>query len=235
MGGIQSNSIGPFNHAGGQTANDPYAFPSRQDDGLTSSGCNWGGGSQWFGGKDSTDAQIYPFPIYYYARFLGAAYGDKDEYNSVKMKQWKICNLSDVKDGKKPSKAALDCINNKIIKLVVQIAIDIANEAKNQLKTVSGYNQLNKIDDLKLEDVLDKSSELWGIPPSGRSAKPLFEYYTGTKDVIKKFEDYYKSFKCPVSTPNVGEQMSAIDMAKAWISITQPDTGIYVSMIVRRP
>ena len=60
LDGVQSNWIGPFTHAGGFTANDPYANPSTQ---TGAGGDNWGGGSQWFGGKKSSSGQIYPFPI----------------------------------------------------------------------------------------------------------------------------------------------------------------------------
>ena len=73
--------------------------------------------------------------------------------------QWKVCDLAGVKDNTKPSKEALDCINNNIIKPAVQIAIDIANDAKNQL--TSDYSYLKDVADLKIEDVLDTSSQMW--------------------------------------------------------------------------
>jgi hypothetical protein len=66
LGGTQSNWIGPFCHQGGFTceASDPYCTSHPQ---VGVSGDNWGGGSEWYGvGGD----QIYPFPYYYYARFV---------------------------------------------------------------------------------------------------------------------------------------------------------------------
>lgn len=67
LGGSQSNWIGPFCHAGGFTceANDPYCHSKGQ---VGPSGDNWGGGSLWAGTGEG--GQIYPFPMYYYARFV---------------------------------------------------------------------------------------------------------------------------------------------------------------------
>jgi hypothetical protein len=68
LGGTQSNWVGPFCHQGGHTcaANDPYCTSSPQK-GI--SGDNWGGGSLWVGAGGG-GSQIYPFPYYYYARFV---------------------------------------------------------------------------------------------------------------------------------------------------------------------
>lgn len=67
LGGTQSNWIGPFCHQGGTSCewNDPYC-QSKPQKGQT--GDNWGGGSLWRGSGDGD--QIYPFPYYYYARFV---------------------------------------------------------------------------------------------------------------------------------------------------------------------
>ena len=67
LGGSQSNWIGPFCHAGGFTceANDPYCTSKGQ---VGDGGDNWGGGSLWWGTGQGN--QIYPFPLYYYARFV---------------------------------------------------------------------------------------------------------------------------------------------------------------------
>jgi hypothetical protein len=69
LGGTQSNWIGPFCHQGAISCewNDPYCT-SKPQTGTT--GDNWGGGSVWMG--QGTGDQIYPFPYYYYARFVEA-------------------------------------------------------------------------------------------------------------------------------------------------------------------
>ena len=69
LGGAQSNWIGPFCHAGGFTceSNDPYCTSKGQ---VGISGDNWGGGSEWVG--TGQGSQIFPFPHYYYARFVEA-------------------------------------------------------------------------------------------------------------------------------------------------------------------
>lgn len=68
LGGTQSNWIGPFCHQGGFScqSDDPYCH-SKGQTGI--SGDNWGGGSVW-AGSVSYGSQIYPYPYYYYARFL---------------------------------------------------------------------------------------------------------------------------------------------------------------------
>jgi len=67
LAGTQSNWIGPFCHQGGFSCdkNDPYCH-SHPQTGQT--GDNWGGGSLWRG--SGRGDQIYPWPYYYYARFL---------------------------------------------------------------------------------------------------------------------------------------------------------------------
>ena len=67
LGGTQSNWIGPFCHQGGNTceANDPYCTSTPQHN---ANGDNWGGGSLWVG--TGAGSQIYPYPMYYYARFV---------------------------------------------------------------------------------------------------------------------------------------------------------------------
>jgi len=68
LGGTQSNWIGPFCHQGGLSCEkeDPYCH-SKPQTGI--SGDNWGGGSVWMGmGHDRK--QIFPFPYYYYAKFV---------------------------------------------------------------------------------------------------------------------------------------------------------------------
>ena len=67
LGGTQSNWIGPFCHSGGFTceSNDPYCTSKGQSG---SGGDNWGGGSLWYG--TGQGQQIYPFPYYYFARFV---------------------------------------------------------------------------------------------------------------------------------------------------------------------
>lgn len=76
LGGTQSNWIGPFCHAGGFTceANDPYCTSKGQ---VGPGGDNWGGGSLWKGTGEGS--QIYPFPMYYYARFVESQ-GDGNGY-----------------------------------------------------------------------------------------------------------------------------------------------------------
>jgi hypothetical protein len=68
LGGTQANFIGPFCHQGGFTceANDPYCTAHAQ---AGVAGDNWGGGSLWVGAGGS-GSQIFPFPYYYYARFV---------------------------------------------------------------------------------------------------------------------------------------------------------------------
>ena len=65
--GTQQNWIGPFCHQGGHTCegNDAYCTSAAQ---TGVSGDNWGGGSLWVGA--GTGSQIFPFPYYYYARFV---------------------------------------------------------------------------------------------------------------------------------------------------------------------
>lgn len=67
LGGTQSNWIGPFCHGGGFTCenNDPYCTSKGQ---VGIGGDNWGGGSEWVG--TGQGGQIFPFPYYYYARFV---------------------------------------------------------------------------------------------------------------------------------------------------------------------
>jgi len=69
LGDTQSNWIGPFCHQGGQSCedDDPYCH-SKSQTGHT--GDNWGGGSLWRGAGVGYGDQIYPFPYYYYARFV---------------------------------------------------------------------------------------------------------------------------------------------------------------------
>ena len=107
LGGIQTNWIGPFTHAGGQTSNVYYAHPKTQS---TYRGDNWGGGSVWYKqlATDSTKAagtEIYPFLIQYYARFIGALYNDVGDYNSVDKGDWKVCDVNEypIDQGKRPS------------------------------------------------------------------------------------------------------------------------------------
>merc|ERR1712136_228714 len=68
-GGTQSNWIGPFCHQGAISCewNDSYCRSKPQSG---TGGDNWGGGSLWAG--QGTGDQIYPFPYYYYARFVEA-------------------------------------------------------------------------------------------------------------------------------------------------------------------
>jgi hypothetical protein len=67
LSGTQSNWVGPFCHAGGFTceSNDPYCTSHTQ---TGVAGDNWGGGSEWVG--TGNGQQIFPFPYYYYARFV---------------------------------------------------------------------------------------------------------------------------------------------------------------------
>jgi len=225
LGGTQSNWIGPFTHAGGRTSNNQYANPSTQ---TTSEGDNWGGGSEWSRGivdgkvGNQNNKQIYPFPVYYYARFLGALNGDTGEYDSTHTANWNVCPLSDLTDGVAPSANAINCINTKIISPAVEAAVAATNKAKNELsddgKIPTG------IPDIQLSDVLDKSSDagapgFWGIAPSANSANNLYNYYSSTSDEdIKTITTNYQNAvtNCPIPTQTGGE-FSLKDIAKAWI------------------
>ena len=118
----QSNFIGPFNHG---AANSKYSqgligLDTMQ---MGPDGCNWGGGSQWWQPlvDISTDnksliikpkggnAQVLPFPYYYYGKFYAGVVMGQDNWNgSLEMKKqglisgspypsWPYWNVSGIK------------------------------------------------------------------------------------------------------------------------------------------
>jgi hypothetical protein len=232
LNGIQSNWIGPFSHAGGQTSNDPYAEPTTQSG---PDGDNWGGGSQWYNGWHHGNKQIYPFPMYYYARFLGALNGNTGKYDSEHQENWKVCPLTDIpqdtEKGNPPiiSPDGIKCINDNIIKPAIIAAIEIANEARKDLETNKIYGKyFSKIPDLKIEDLTsytpDKSTGLLGIKPSANSANALYNFYstnspTGVKEIQQSYEDAI--LNCPAAPVTSGQlAVPIIDIAKAWMTST---------------
>ena len=230
LGNLQSNWIGCFTHAGGVTANNQYAQPKTQSG---ADGDNWGGGSMWWGRFSNTPkkgSQIYPFPIYYYARFLGALYGDTGIYDSISVDNWNVCTITDIKtDGSAPTQKAIQCINEKII----QPAIDKAKYATIQaVKEISEQNQNDIVKDIYKQDQTlnnifvdlyttpsSENSKIIGINPSANSANALYKYYSTTsKDDLNEItESYKKAIKsCPVKSPT-GTWLKLVDIAKAWI------------------
>ena len=222
LGGVQSNFIGPFTHVGGNTSNNQYGNPSKQ---KGADGDNWGGGSEWWGRYGTTPdgkSQIYPFPIYYYARFLGALNGDKGIYNSVDTNEWKVCDLTHIPTNKtQPSPSAMDCINNKIIQPAVTQAVNAANAALDALKSnVNFKKHFENISPLTLDEVLDKSTDIWGIAPSANSTNALYNYYTATtadKTIIQN-SYMFAVQKCPIRPPtDTDTSIPLKDIAQAWM------------------
>ena len=171
--GLQSNFIGPYTHAA--------AFTCSGGKQTRVEGDNWGGGSEWFG-LGGNNNQIYPFPIYYYTRFLGAIHGDVAPYKSFdKNSTFASCNPQNfVNAFNKPDKQGLiseiNKINTNIIKPAVQFAIDTTNQA---LKELQNDNLIdNSLQPLTLDKILyQEKDKLWGIPPSAASANTLYNYY----------------------------------------------------------
>ena len=222
--GLQSNFIGPYTHATSFTCSGVKQTSVEGD--------NWGGGSQWFG-LAGTNNQIYPFPIYYYTRFLGAIHGDVDPYKSFdKNSNFADCSPQDfVNAFNKSDKQALiteiNKINTNIIKPAVQFAIDTTNQA---LKELQNDNLIDKsLQPLTLDKILyQEKDKLWGIPPSAASAKTLYTYYYTLSDSEraqqqKQFSEKIKN--CKVGTNKSLANMSVestfnlnlVDIAKAWI------------------
>ena len=222
--GLQSNFIGPYTHAA--------AFTCSGGKQTRVEGDNWGGGSEWFG-LGGNNNQIYPFPIYYYTRFLGAIHGDVEPYKSFdKNSTFASCNPKDFVDAfNKSDKQALiteiNKINTNIIKPAVQFAIDTTNQA---LKELQNDNLIdNSLQPLTLDKILyQEKDKLWGIPPSAASANTLYNYYYTLSDSDraqqqKQFSEKIKN--CKVGTNTSLANMSVyskfnlnlVDIAKTWL------------------
>ena len=119
-------------HQGGFTceANDPYCTSKGQ---VGNGGDNWGGGSLWYG--TGQGSQIYPFPMYYYARFVesqGDGNGDTEGmFCSTVMNPVGACggvaaqglpNCTQPKQGVAPSQGDQACFNR-----ITDLAISLAN------------------------------------------------------------------------------------------------------------
>jgi len=134
LGGTQSNWIGPFCHQGGTTceSNDSYCHSHSQ---TTVSGDNWGGGSEWkgVGGK-----QIFPWPYYYYARFVESLGDGKG------MTEMMHCDTTTGLCGAIPSQQLSDCQQptsgeapkdqqcfNRITELAIKLASQICEKEGN--------------------------------------------------------------------------------------------------------
>jgi hypothetical protein len=131
LGGMQSNWIGPFCHQGGFTCqdNDPYCT-SHPQTGI--SGDNWGGGSEWRG--TGQGQQIYPFPFYYYAKFVESQ-GENGMTQNMHCDTLKECGgipSSNLPDCKQPVNGAvisdLDCYN-RITDFAIRLAQGICSKA----------------------------------------------------------------------------------------------------------
>ena len=129
LGNIQYNWIGPFCHQGGftcaSTSNDCKS--SLQ---TSTEGDNWGGGSKWIGmGTTGDYDQLFPFPYYYYGKFLQAT-GDSTCNMNAKPdeKNPKPCRCEQLVNGAKPSDDTLQCYN--------QLAADAINKATGICKAV---------------------------------------------------------------------------------------------------
>jgi hypothetical protein len=222
--GLQSNFIGPYTHAA--------AFTCSGGKQTRVEGDNWGGGSEWFG-LGGNNNQIYPFPIYYYTRFLGAIHGDVAPYKSFdKNSTFASCNPQNfVNAFNKPDKQGLiseiNKINTNIIKPAVQFAIDTTNQA---LKELQNDNLIdNSLQPLTLDKILyQEKDKLWGIPPSAASANTLYNYYYTLSDSDraqqqKQFSEKIKN--CKVGTNTSLANMSVyskfnlnlVDIAKTWL------------------
>jgi hypothetical protein len=135
LGGTQSNFIGPFCHAGGDTCdgNDPYCTSKAQ---TGPAGDNWGGGSLWVG---SGGDQIFPFPYYYYARFVESQ-GDGSGHTGAMFCQTVMSpvgqcggiasqgrpNCSQPLAGQAPAPADQACLDS-IVALAVQLAQQVCS------------------------------------------------------------------------------------------------------------
>jgi hypothetical protein len=139
LGGTQSNWIGPFCHSGGFTceSNDPYCTSSTQ---KGDGGDNWGGGSLWDPTRQGS--QIYPFPYYYYARFVESQGDDSGTTNGIfcdtVMNPIGACggvaaqnkpNCSQPTSGVAPSAADQACLDS-ITELAVQLAEGVCKAAR---------------------------------------------------------------------------------------------------------
>lgn len=139
LGGTQSNWIGPFCHQGGFScqSDDPYCHSKGQ---TSVSGDNWGGGSQWKGSGGG--AQIFPFPYYYYAKFVESQGDGKGTTGSMH------CDTMAGNCGGIPSEHIADCLQpisgqapsdqpclNRITELAVELATAIC-EGKQSTQTV---------------------------------------------------------------------------------------------------
>ena len=136
LNGTQSNWIGPFCHSGGFTcdAKDPYCTSSTQ---RGVDGDNWGGGSQWY--STGFGNQIYPWPYYYYARFVesqGDGAGLTGNMTCVTVanpvgacggipSQGKP-NCAQPISGQAPSASAQACLNS-IVDYAIQLAQGLCN------------------------------------------------------------------------------------------------------------
>ena len=119
LGGTQYNWIGPFCHTGAFTCDpdDEYCHSSIQT-GID--GDNWGGGSQWKG-EITSNKQIFPFPYYYYAKFLESA-ADDPECDTLGE-----CHCAQPLTGEKPDADLQTCLNEKIVKPAIQKAQEICS------------------------------------------------------------------------------------------------------------
>jgi len=124
LGGTQYNWIGPFCHAGAFTCvpEDEWCHSTTQS-GID--GDNWGGGSQWKGEGRGND-QIFPFPYYYYAKFLESA------GNDPKCKTAGVdadCYCQQPLSGITPDATLQKCLNENIVQPAIAKATDICKQA----------------------------------------------------------------------------------------------------------
>jgi len=124
LGGIQPNYIGPFCQSSSYTCapGDPYCISSPQSG---PDGCNWGGGSNWHG-RGTGHWQLFPFPWYYYGKFLETTDPKCDMGADGRLGN---CYCPQLTPGQKPSQDLLDCYTNNVVVPAVTNATQICNTA----------------------------------------------------------------------------------------------------------
>lgn len=286
----QTNWIGPFTHAGAFTCNDPYTTPYMQ---TGPGGDNWGGGSQWVGGWYGGGVQLYPFPYFYYARFIAGnlAEGARSQTGAIaatdqNMSKYTIDYLSsdagkgisftapcnpDISAGggkamltnptfntceldavlsndaktrcssgtcsnnarkadkptstySKPKADAMKCLNLNLAKPAIEIAVNICNDAVEQIN--KGLPPGSGLKKLKASDYYKDSDAIIQIKPSTMGVDDLYKYYnTYTPDRQAEFK---KNLSSQIANKDVclagmvkGGKLptfKAVSVAQAWIT-----------------